>query len=105
VLVAVGATPLGLTAADFDIDGKADLMTSNPNTSTASLLLGTGDAGFQAPVFYPAPGGTAAIRAVNFGGKGADVVIGSANDVAIEILQNTHLSVQTLYAHTALLGG
>jgi hypothetical protein len=104
-LIGIGWSPAGVTMGDFDNDGKTDVATVNPGSSNASVLLGTGDGGFQAPVTYPAPGSSAGIAAVNFGGQGPDLAISAPGDNALEILFNANLSVQTLYAHTVLLGG
>jgi hypothetical protein len=41
---------------------------------------------------------------VNFGGQGPDLAIAAPGDAAIEILFNANLSVQTLFAHTVLVG-
>jgi hypothetical protein len=105
ILVAMGFTPAGVALGDFNIDGKTDVATANPQSSNVSVLLGTGDGGFQAPVTYPSPGSSYAIAAVNFGGKGPDVAVAAPNDSALELLFNANLSVQTLYAHTVLVGG
>jgi FG-GAP-like repeat/Immunoglobulin I-set domain len=104
-LIGIGWSPAAVTMGDFDNDGKTDVATVNPGSSNASVLLGTGDGGFQAPVTYPAPGSSAGIAAVNFGGQGPDLAISAPGDNALEILFNANLSVQTLYAHTVLLGG
>lgn len=41
VLFATGTTPSGIAAADFNADGKLDLVTSNNDTSNVSVLMNT----------------------------------------------------------------
>ncbi len=50
---AVGLFPLGITTADFNVDGTADLAVANLNSGTVSLLLGNGNGTFQAAVSLP----------------------------------------------------
>jgi len=56
----VGGTPTGIATADFNRDGKADLVTPNLNTKTLSILLGNEAGGFTVlspielgPIFEP----------------------------------------------------
>lgn len=52
-----GASPSSIIAADFNLDGRVDLMTSDPsgctsfcvNYTTVTIFLGNGDATFQPP--------------------------------------------------------
>ncbi|MCW2241407.1 FG-GAP-like repeat-containing protein [Azospirillum canadense] len=45
---ATGSGPWRVAMGDFNADGKVDLLTSNLNSSTLSVLLGNGDGTFQA---------------------------------------------------------
>src|SRR5439155_27058681 len=44
--IAVGAIPTALAGADFNGDGKPDLMTTNEGANSVSVLLGKGDGAF-----------------------------------------------------------
>ena len=44
-----GITPIAIAAADIDLDGKIDVVTTNQSTSSVSLLLGKGDGTFNHP--------------------------------------------------------
>ena len=39
----------GVTYADFNKDGKIDLVTADPNTTSISLMIGNGIGGFSVP--------------------------------------------------------
>src|SRR5438477_12198624 len=49
--IAVGKTPVDVTLADVNGDGKLDAIVANGDDDTASILLGDGRGGFT-----PAPG-------------------------------------------------
>jgi hypothetical protein len=49
---AVGSLPSSLAVADFNRDGKLDLVVTNAADSTVSVLLGNGDGTFQPQVGY-----------------------------------------------------
>ncbi|MDJ1305213.1 MAG: VCBS repeat-containing protein [Candidatus Midichloria sp.] len=51
----VGSGPNTLTTADFNRDGKLDVVSSNCNTNSVSILLGKGDGTFQATTLYGNP--------------------------------------------------
>jgi hypothetical protein len=77
--VAVGTFALGLAAADFNGDGKPDLVTTSflpDGTRNVEVLLGNGDGTFQNPV-STAPGfGVRYVAAGDFNGDGkADLVV------------------------------
>ncbi|CAK6553657.1 MAG: VCBS repeat-containing protein [Candidatus Midichloria mitochondrii] len=48
----VGGSPNTLTEADFNRDGKLDVVSPSCNTSSVSILLGKGDGTFQAATLY-----------------------------------------------------
>ncbi|MFQ6421331.1 MULTISPECIES: FG-GAP repeat domain-containing protein [unclassified Bacillus (in: firmicutes)] len=49
----VGQTPVGIASADFNGDGKLDLVVANEFSQNISVLLGNGDGTFQSAVNYP----------------------------------------------------
>ncbi|WP_242268897.1 VCBS repeat-containing protein [Bacillus cereus group sp. BfR-BA-01352] len=48
----VGQTPVGIASADFNGDGKLDLVVANEDSQNISVLLGNGDGTFQPAVNY-----------------------------------------------------
>jgi FG-GAP-like repeat/IPT/TIG domain len=69
--------PNGLAVADFNNDGKLDLIASG-NLNAISILLGNGDGSFQAPTTVAAAGGQLATADLNGDGKADLIVTGSA---------------------------
>ena len=68
---AVGESPLGMSAADLDGDGDADLAVANGyGAGTVSVLLGNGDGTFQSAVSYPAGTGAFFIASADLNGDG-----------------------------------
>src|SRR5206468_221821 len=49
-----GLYPVAVAVADFNRDGKADLVVSNLQSRTVSVLLGKGGGSFRAAVNHPA---------------------------------------------------
>ena len=49
-----GSKPYAVEIADLNNDGKPDLAVADTNTSSVSVLLGTGGGAFQPAVMYPA---------------------------------------------------
>ncbi|MDJ1312651.1 MAG: VCBS repeat-containing protein [Candidatus Midichloria mitochondrii] len=59
--------PLIIAVADFNLDGKLDLVNSNYNGNSVSALLGKGDGTFHAAVLYSVGGGyTWGVTATDF---------------------------------------
>jgi hypothetical protein len=77
-----GVDPAGLVAADFNQDGKVDMVVSLSSADVA-LLLGDGSGRFQQPTFYY--GGTGPVVAGDFDGNGTQdlAVVTSERTVAI----------------------
>ena len=66
-----GLQPNETAAADINGDGKIDLVVSNSQPKTISILLGNGDGSFQAPIATPMPqkGDHLTVADVNGDGK------------------------------------
>jgi hypothetical protein len=70
----------GLAAADFNRDGKLDLVVSHPgdvfgNNSFVSVLLGNGDGTFQAPGIIPVAGNPFSVAVGDFTGSGIPDIV------------------------------
>ena len=82
--------PRGVAVADVNGDGKPDLLTSNENTSTVSVLLGNGSGGFVLQANSPSTGPNSVPRSlvvadVNGDGK-PDVVTANQNTDNVAVL-------------------
>jgi len=92
VTTLVGNGISSIAIADFNLDGKADVMIGNTGWSDVSLLLGNGDGTFQAPMlFYLGTGFptslSTSLAVADFDGNGTpDVAV--ANGPSISILLN-----------------
>jgi hypothetical protein len=81
---AVGGTPYSVAVADFNHDGKLDLVTANETSNTVSVLLGNGDGTFRPAQSFPLPAGSApvyvAVGDFNRDGNPDIVVADNGND-------------------------
>ncbi len=69
-------TPGSVAAADFNHDGKLDLVIGNYIGSGVAVLLGKGDGLFQPEVDYATTGGTDSVGVQDFNGDGnIDIVV------------------------------
>lgn len=86
-----GTGPYSLAIADFDLDGVPDVVTANFITSTASILLGRGDGGFEAAVSAGVVGGFSyGVAAGDFNGDGKpDFAIANAVADNLAVVINT----------------
>jgi hypothetical protein len=89
-----GANPTGIAVADFNGDGKLDLVTADngPGPNNVSVLLGNGDGTFQAPQNYSAGGGALNVTVADVNGDGHPDLItangGFANNSVSVVLNN-----------------
>ncbi len=83
---AVGTSPHGEVAADFNGDGKADLAVVNQGANTMSVLLGNGDGTFQPKTDYATGTSPWGIAAGDFNGDGKmDVVVANKGSNSLSI--------------------
>jgi hypothetical protein len=70
--VQLGAQPQGVVSADFNGDGKPDLVVANSAGHSVAILLNNGDGTFQPAVAFstPAQNGPRSIVAADFNGDG-----------------------------------
>ena len=64
------ATAVSLAAADFNGDGKQDLVVGASYSDGVFVLLGNGDGTFQAPVQYKTGGNVRSVAVADFNGDG-----------------------------------
>ncbi|MFG2621181.1 FG-GAP-like repeat-containing protein [Streptomyces sp. NPDC048507] len=81
--------PSDVTVADFNEDGKPDLVTSNMNTQNVAVVLGNGDGTFGAATRFGLNGGTApqTVAAADLNGDGhQDLVTSNTNSDTLSVL-------------------
>jgi hypothetical protein len=85
----VGLAPSAIAAADFNADGKLDLVTSNGGSNNVSVLLGNGDGTFQAAVDYAVGTNPVAVIVGDFNGDGKpDLLVVNGNSSVSVLLGN-----------------
>jgi FG-GAP-like repeat/PASTA domain/Dockerin type I domain/Divergent InlB B-repeat domain/FG-GAP repeat len=103
-------SPISAVAlADFDGDGKLDIVETNPNpgNGNVSVLLGKGDGTFQSPVNYTVGTTPEAVAVGDFNGDGKpDIVVGNRNSNNISVLLNSgNGTLQTAVNYSTPLTG
>jgi pimeloyl-ACP methyl ester carboxylesterase len=85
-----GSRPQFMATADLNKDGRLDLVTCGPNSSTVAVMFGKGDGTFQAPVVDSTGPATRPVNItvcdVNNDGNPDLVVVDSYNSVLIVLL-------------------
>jgi hypothetical protein len=76
--IGVGKFPLEIASADFNLDGKPDLVVTNDNSANVTILLGNGSGGF-----IPAPGSPVAVGLSPVGVAVGDLNLDGKPDIAV----------------------
>ena len=83
----VGADAFQIATADFNADGRADLVVTNSENSTVSVLLGVGDGTFQNQVTYAVGHDDLGIVIADFNGDGIpDLAVANEEDGTVSVL-------------------
>jgi Bacterial Ig-like domain (group 3)/FG-GAP-like repeat len=83
----VGNDAVQIATADFNADGKADLVVTNSESGTVSVLLGVGDGTFQSQVTYTVGREVDGIAVADFNGDGIpDLAVTNEADNTVGVL-------------------
>lgn len=83
---AVGGVPYRAVVADFNADGKSDVVTGNYEGDSISILMGNGDGTFATSIALPAGDGTESPVVADFDGDGKlDIAAANLLDSTISI--------------------
>jgi uncharacterized protein (TIGR03437 family) len=89
--IAVGASPMAITSADFNGDGNPDLAVANYGSGNVSVLLGNGAGAFTPAPGSPFPSGasSASVAIGDFNGVGRlSLAVANQSDNTVSILLN-----------------
>jgi uncharacterized protein (TIGR03437 family) len=89
---AVGTNPASVAVADFNGDGKPDIVTANTGADDVTVLLGNGSGGFAAAQGSPFPVGLFphSVAVGDFNGDGKpDIVTANSGNNTVKILLGT----------------
>ena len=101
---AVGAYAQSLTTADIDGDGRLDIVTSNNDYKTVSVLFNNGD-GFATAVVYAFEEPPRSVAAADVNGDGhTDLVVGNSSNTSLTVLLNDGAGAFTEHKDYALGG-
>ena len=84
-----GPLPNSVAVADFNNDGKPDIVVANdkPNIGRVTVLFGDGHGGFSQPVVYTTPRQAMVVVARDFNGDGnVDLALGASSHYAVSVL-------------------
>jgi len=98
----LGPNPSFLAAADFNFDGKLDLVATNAGSDTISILLGIGDGTFVAPINLGVGNGPAWASVIDFNGDGKpDLAVANSRSNTVSVLLSpTAESKPTIGVHS-----
>ena len=83
----VGSGPASVASADFNNDGKLDLVAANQFSNTVSILLGVGDGSFGPAVNFNAGNSPVRVVAGDFNNDGKlDLAVSNLNSQSISVL-------------------
>jgi hypothetical protein len=84
---AVGSSPFGVAVADFNSDGKPDLVVANKGDSTVSVLPGNGDGTFGQQQTFAVGSQPVAVAAADLNGDGKpDMLVVNEGDSTVSVL-------------------
>ncbi len=83
---AISSNAFSGTAADINGDGKMDLIATNYNTNTVSVLLGNGDGTFLPKVDYATGTGPSSVTSGNFGNGQIDLAVANTGSGTVSVL-------------------
>jgi uncharacterized repeat protein (TIGR01451 family) len=82
-----GTTPWAIAAGDFNHDGRTDLVVTNYDGNSISVLPGNGDGTFGPHVDYPVGTAPTSVTVADFNGDGQpDIAVGNDSGPAVSIL-------------------